>query len=117
VPLIKASGYEADDVLATLAKQAAKAGLDVRMCSRDKDVDQMISERILVWDTFEDSVIGRKNCSPTKGLAPQHVDRLPVHWWATARTTSLASRASVKRQRSKLLAEHQTLDNVIANLR
>ncbi len=45
---LEAPGYEADDVLATLAKRAEKEGYEVRILTADRDLYQLVSHRIAV---------------------------------------------------------------------
>ncbi len=49
IPLITSDGYEADDVIGTLAKQAEKAGFTVFCMTPDKDFAQLVSENIFVY--------------------------------------------------------------------
>jgi DNA polymerase-1 len=42
---VEAEGYEADDIIATLATQAEAAGMDVLICSGDRDAFQLVSDR------------------------------------------------------------------------
>jgi DNA polymerase-1 len=48
IPVIDKDGYEADDVIATLATQAEAAGMDVLICSGDRDAFQLISDQVTV---------------------------------------------------------------------
>ena len=48
IPAIEKDGYEADDVIATLATRAEAEGLDVLICSGDRDAFQLVSERVTV---------------------------------------------------------------------
>jgi len=48
VPVIEKEGYEADDVIGTLTRQAAADGFDVLICSGDRDVFQLVSDRVTV---------------------------------------------------------------------
>ena len=43
---LEQAGFEADDILATLAAQGAAAGLEVKLCASDKDLAQVVSERV-----------------------------------------------------------------------
>ena len=54
VPIITAPGYEADDVIGTLAKRAAAEGFEVAIVSIDKDFFQMVHDGIRVYDPRED---------------------------------------------------------------
>ncbi|MHB1800931.1 MAG: DNA polymerase I [Actinomycetes bacterium] len=48
VPVVQADGFEADDVLATLATRAEAAGYDVAICTGDRDAYQLVDEHITV---------------------------------------------------------------------
>ena len=54
VPILTAEGYEADDVLGTMARRAAEAGFDVALVSIDKDFFQLVGEHVRVYDPRED---------------------------------------------------------------
>ncbi len=49
IPILEASGYEADDVIGTLAKMAEKEGYEVYMVTPDKDFGQLVSENIFIY--------------------------------------------------------------------
>jgi len=48
IPIVTAEGYEADDVIATLATQAAADGMDVLIVTGDRDAFQLVDERVTV---------------------------------------------------------------------
>ena len=54
VPILTARGYEADDVIGTIAKRAEAAGFDVAVVSIDKDFFQLVGGRIRVYDPREE---------------------------------------------------------------
>jgi DNA polymerase-1 len=49
IPIVKLAGYEADDVIGTLAQQAATQGMQVYMMTPDKDLAQLVEEKILLY--------------------------------------------------------------------
>ncbi len=49
IPVITMDGYEADDIIGTLAKQAEKEGFDVYCMTPDKDFAQLVSEHIFIY--------------------------------------------------------------------
>jgi len=53
LPLLCIDNYEADDVIATLARQAEQKGWDVTIVSSDKDLMQLVSQRIHMLDTMK----------------------------------------------------------------
>ena len=56
VPIVTAAGYEADDVIGTLARRAASDGFEVAIVSIDKDFFQLVHDGIRVYDPREDGV-------------------------------------------------------------
>ncbi|MCB0502772.1 MAG: DNA polymerase I, partial [Bacteroidetes bacterium] len=48
IPCIELAGYEADDLIGTIAKKAAKQGFDVYMVTPDKDFAQLVEEHIFI---------------------------------------------------------------------
>ncbi len=48
IPSIEKDGYEADDIIATLATRAEAEGLDVLICTGDRDAFQLVSDRVTV---------------------------------------------------------------------
>ncbi len=67
IPAIEVQGYEADDVIGTLAKQAAHAGLEVRMVTPDKDYAQLVEPHILMQRPS-------RGASPWELLGPAEVE-------------------------------------------
>lgn len=49
IPVIEREGYEADDLIGTLARQAEKKGYTVYMVTSDKDFGQLVSDNIFIW--------------------------------------------------------------------
>ncbi len=49
IPIVEVAGYEADDLIGTLAKQAEKQGYEVYMVTPDKDFAQLVSENIFIY--------------------------------------------------------------------
>jgi DNA polymerase I len=54
VPIVTAEGYEADDVIGTLARRAAAEGFEVAIVSIDKDFFQLVRDGVRVYDPRED---------------------------------------------------------------
>ena len=74
VPIITAAGFEADDVIGTLAERAAEAGFDVAIVSIDKDFFQLVRAGVRVYDPREDGAWFDQAAVTEKfGVPPQHV--------------------------------------------
>ena len=75
VPLLRLEGYEADDILATLAGRLAGADCDVFLVSRDKDLEQLLGEHVALFDPMKDEIVTPQRLVETKGWRPdQAVD-------------------------------------------
>jgi len=68
--------YEADDVIATLARQAEKSGWDVTIVSTDKDLMQLIGERIWMLDTMRRKEYGSEEVLEKWGVYPDRIHDL-----------------------------------------
>jgi DNA polymerase I len=73
VPMLRVPRYEADDVIATLAKQAEAQGMEVRLCTKDKDIDQVLSPRVSTWDPGKNILRGPAELLAEKGIRPEQV--------------------------------------------
>lgn len=73
VPAIEMKGFEADDLLATYATQAAAEGHDVTIVSSDKDLMQLVSDRISLFDPIKNRKIGHQEVLEKFGVAPEKV--------------------------------------------
>ncbi len=73
IPILRLSGYEADDLMATLAKRVAGDDLDVYLVSKDKDLEQTISDHVFLYDPSKNIVLDRAALLENKGYAPEQV--------------------------------------------
>jgi len=70
---VKEVGFEADDIIATLARQAERKGLDVYILTTDKDAQQLLSDRVRIYDNRKDVVIDVAALREEKGIRPEEV--------------------------------------------
>ncbi|MFM2128547.1 MAG: hypothetical protein RL477_93, partial [Pseudomonadota bacterium] len=73
VPAIEAPGFEADDIIATYARAAEEAGDEVTIVSSDKDLMQLVSERVSLQDPITYEKIGFAEVERKFGVAPGKV--------------------------------------------
>ncbi len=74
IPILEQTGFEADDVIGTLARKAAEQGYEVSVVSSDKDMMQLVSDKICVLNPPKDNLI----CNADKveellGVRPEQV--------------------------------------------
>ncbi|HUI14547.1 MAG TPA: DNA polymerase, partial [Xanthobacteraceae bacterium] len=73
IPCLEQKGFEADDLIATYARQAAEAGATATIVSSDKDLMQLVSDGIILFDTMKDKKIGRAEVIEKFGVPPEKV--------------------------------------------
>jgi DNA polymerase-1 len=73
VPVLVEMGMEADDVIATLARRAEERGLDVSICTADKDARQLISEHVRILNLRKNSVMDAPALAKEWGIRPDQV--------------------------------------------
>lgn len=80
IPHIEVEGVEADDTIGSIAVWAAKRGAQSFLCSSDKDLCQLVNDRIFVLNTFKENlIIDRKEVEKIYGIRPeQMIDYLAI---------------------------------------
>ncbi|MBF0158931.1 MAG: DNA polymerase I [Magnetococcales bacterium] len=73
IPLFEMSGFEADDLIGTLAGRAVVAGMTVTIVSGDKDMLQLVSDRIAVYDPVKEQRLHEAEVEAFWGVPPQQV--------------------------------------------
>ncbi len=73
IPVLELPGYEADDVIGTLAKKAAAQGFDVVIVTADKDMLQLVSPGIRVFHTGRERFLDEAGVHEFFGVAPRQV--------------------------------------------
>ncbi len=73
LPYVLQEGYEADDLIATYAKQATDAGYEVTVVSGDKDLMQLINDKVSYYDGMKDKYFGREDVKEKFGVYPERV--------------------------------------------
>jgi DNA polymerase I len=73
LPMLRIEGVEADDVIGTLAERAAAAGLDVVISTGDKDMAQLVNERITLVNTMFDTKLDRAGVKAKFDVLPEQI--------------------------------------------
>ena len=76
LPVLSQPGVEADDTIASLARQAVGAGLRVVICSSDKDLMQLCSDRVQLLDTMKNKLLGPAEVQEKFGVPPDRLGDL-----------------------------------------
>ncbi len=73
IPILVEEGVEADDVIATLARKAAKQGFDVVVATSDKDLAQLVSDRITLDNTMSGTQLDVVGVKEKFGVPPERI--------------------------------------------
>ncbi len=73
IPAIALEGYEADDIIATYAKEAAELGAEVTIVSSDKDLMQLVTDQVTMLDAMKNKVIKAEQVFEKFGVGPDKV--------------------------------------------
>lgn len=114
LPLLQIAGVEADDVLATLAQHAKQRGWPVLLVSSDKDLAQLVDERVQLLDTMKNSITDHAGVIAKFGVPPALIVD-----WLTLVGDSIDNIPGVpgvgKITAAKWLNQYGSLDALVAN--
>ena len=118
IPTLQCDGYEADDIIATVAKKCVETGRTCRILSGDKDLMQLVCENIQIlkpdagamWKVTDSAAVEAE-----WGVKPEQLLDLLSLYGDTADNVPGVAGVGVKTA-SKLLAEYKNLDGIYQNL-
>ncbi|MGL4908789.1 MAG: 5'-3' exonuclease [Bacteroidales bacterium] len=119
IPQIVVEGFEADDVIGTLAKKAEREGFTVYMMTPDKDFGQLISENILMFKPArydsDSEIVGVREICKRYGIENplQVIDILSL--WGDSSDNVPGAPGIGEVKACKLIAQYGSLEQVIAN--
>jgi DNA polymerase I len=73
LPCLEQGGFEADDLIATYARQAGERGATTTIVSSDKDLMQLVTDKVTMYDTMKDRRIGIPEVIEKFGVPPEKV--------------------------------------------
>ena len=112
LPSIELSNYEADDLIATYAKQITEAGAKVTVISSDKDLMQLVSNKIRLFDPMKSKVIGEKEVLEKFGVKPNQV--IDVQSLAGDTSDNIPGVPGIGiKTASELINKYKNLDNLL----
>lgn len=119
IPVVELDGYEADDVIGTLAWQAADAGYTVYMVTPDKDYGQLVRDNVFIYKPpymgNKEEIMGPKEICDKWQIQQVHqvIDILGLMGDAVDNIPGIAGIG--EKTAMKLLAQYHTLENVLEN--
>jgi len=114
IPEISFPGYEADDVLATLAEKY-KDKYEIVIVSGDKDFAQLVDDKVILFDPFKERIMKTEDIVKKYGLKPeQFVDYLAICGDTADNIPGV--KGIGPKGAAKLLQEFETLENIYENI-
>ncbi len=115
IPQIALEGYEADDLIATLAVAGAEQGLDVFICSSDKDCRQLLSDRVKIFNLRKREIFDANTLLTDWGVRPEQVIDYQTLVGDSVDNVRGAEGVGPKTA-SKYLQEYSTIENLFAHI-
>jgi len=116
LPSIELINYEADDLLATYAKGIVEAGAKVTVISSDKDLMQLVSEKIRLYDPMKNKVLGEAEVFEKFGVKPNQV--IDVQSLAGDPSDNIPGVPGIGvKTAAELINKYKTLDELLKNIK
>ena len=114
LPSVELINYEADDLIATYAKQITEAGAKVTVISSDKDLMQLVSNKVRLYDPMKSKVLGEKEVLEKFGVKPNQV--IDVQALAGDSSDNVPGVPGIGiKTASELINKYKTLDILLKN--
>jgi DNA polymerase-1 len=115
IPVLTAPGYEADDVIATVARAASARGIEVFICTSDKDCRQLIDDRVRLYSMRKHAEFGRQELLHDWGITPEQV--VDFQSLVGDKVDNVPGVPGIgEKTAAALLKEFGTLDNILADV-
>ena len=117
IPILEVQGFEADDVIGTLAKRGAEAGYDVFMVTPDKDYGQLVDDKCVIYNQKGDDIIhtDRAAIEAKYGFSDPVLVRDVLALWGDASDNIPGVPGIGEKGAAKLVREWGTAENILAN--
>jgi DNA polymerase-1 len=115
IPIFVKQGFEADDLLATMASRLTDQGYEVFMVSSDKDLRQLISDHIKMYDAYTDEVIDAARLEQKYGFTPK--EAVEIQTLMGDSTDNVPGIPGVGDKTAlKLIKQYGSAENVLAHI-
>ncbi len=115
MPALELQGYEADDIIATLARRLAGEGMEITVVTGDKDLMQIVSDRVRLLDTMKDKVSTLEEVAERFGGTPDKV--IEVQALAGDSSDNVPGVPGIGEKTARdLIAEFGSVENLLANI-
>ncbi len=114
IPVIEVEGFEADDIIAKVAKLCEKNNIKLYIISSDKDLYQLVSDNVVILDTKYEKIYTPEEVEKKFGVKPEQIVDFLSLVGDSSDNIPGAPGIGIKTA-AKLLNEYSTLENLLAN--
>src|ERR1700756_3760366 len=113
LPCLEQNGFEADDLIATYARLATERGATTTIVSSDKDLMQLVTDKVVMYDTMKDRRIGIPEVIEKFGVPPEKVVEVQALAGDSTDTVPGVPGIGIKTA-AQLIVEYGDLDTLLA---
>jgi len=114
IAIFEMPGYEADDILGTIAEKAASEGMDVFIVTGDKDMLQLINNKVKVYDPMKERVFDEVFVREKFGVGPERITEFMALTGDSADNIP-GIKGIGEKTAKELLTEFKSLDDLLEN--
>jgi len=115
IPVLRVDGFEADDVIGTIAKKASKDGIDTYICAKDKDMYQLVDDHTYIFDIKKGEILDDDALFEKYKIKPEHfIDVLALQGDASDNIPGVPLIGEMSA--IKLIQEYGSLDSLYKNI-
>ena len=115
IPILRVNGFEADDVIGTLAKKASKEGFDTYICAKDKDMYQLVDDHTYIFDVKKGDILDDDTLFEKYKIKPEHfIDVLALQGDTSDNVPGVPLIGEMNA--IKLIQKYGSLDNLYKNV-
>ena len=119
IPIVGVKGLEADDVIATITQRVlddpSSKDVHIRIISKDKDLEQLLCDRVTMFDIHTDKTIDVASLWEDKGITPEQVIDLLALMGDTVDNVPGVEGVGPKTA-AKLIQDFESIDGIFANI-
>lgn len=114
IPIFRMEGFEADDLIATIAERLKGSDVELRIASKDKDLHQVLTHQVKLWDPSDGSLLDPNTLWETRGYRPEQA--VEIQTLTGDPTDNVPGVQGVgPKTAAKLIERYGTADAVIEN--
>jgi len=115
IKILEKEGFEADDIIATIAKKAKEKGFEVYIITPDKDMMQLVDENVYILNPITEKIYNIEEVKEKYGIYPyQFVDYLAIV--GDSVDNIIGVKGVGPKTAQKLLNQYENLENILKNL-